>query len=236
MIERMDQLSQDIQLLSSSLVARDQVERYRTRVEELSNLSQGLMVPTKLVELFRQKSMKFLVPGTEAQELRTLLDELIAMYEADHQSILSPDRTWRYSTRNRLGELAQQINENLSVAWRVYLEQLRPTVDQVPLHLLQNAPAYASRAGEIRELLSQFERLAQRLPVNLEEIERPERLAERLRSLTQDIPAEIPPSVRELFESINTGTANAAQLTDEVIQWLRVNNLLATLHISWRRI
>ena len=97
MIERMDQLSQDIQLLSNTQVAQGQVERYRTRAEELSNLSQGLMVPTRLVELFRRKTMNFLVPGTEARELRTLIDELIARYEADHESILHPDRTWRYS-------------------------------------------------------------------------------------------------------------------------------------------
>ena len=131
--------------------------------------------------------------------------------------------------------MAQQINDNLSNAWRAYLEQLRPKVDQVPLHLLQNTPAYAIKAGEIQELLSQFERLAQRLPVSLEEIERPEHLAERLLFVTQDIPSEIPPSVRELFESINQGTANADQLTEDIIQWLRANNLLATLRISWRQ-
>ena len=235
LIERMDQLFENIQLLANSRVTQDQAQGFRTRAEELSALATTVMVPVKRAELLRQQPIDFQVPRTEARELKVVIDEMRASYEANPSSILNPDTTWRYSTRNRLQKLAEQINDNLTLAWREYIERTRPDVDQAPLHVLQNAPAYAAQAGRIRSLLSQFEELAKRLPVSSEEIGQPGQLAGELRRVTQDIPSEIPRPVRELFESINQRTANAAQLTEEVVQWLRVNNLLETLRISWRQ-
>ena len=233
--QRIEKLSEDIQLLGSARVTQDQAEGFRTRDQELSELANMLMVPSKRLELFRQKPLNVLVPLREVTTLKLVIEELLSNYEEDPQSILNPDPAWRHRTKIQLENLAERINTSLMSAWREHIDETRPNVDQVPLHALQKSPAYAKKADQIRELLHRFEHLAQHLPVKVEDIEGPIELANQLRILTQDIPSDMPPSVRAFFESINQGTANADQLTEDVIQWLRANNLLATLRISWRQ-
>lgn len=234
MIERIDQLFLDLKFLSDSQASQAHVDGFRTRSEEFTNLSSEMMVPAKLVELFDQRGLNPNVPHIEARELGQFVDKLIAKHDAEPSSILQSDPNWKHSTKRRIQNLAKQINTGLMKTWRGHIERVIPDVNKGTLYLLYNLPAYEEKASQVRALLSQVKELSQHLPRSLEEIEQPELLANEVRLIEQDIPADIPDQVRALFITIDEGTANATQLSEDIIEWLRDNNLLKGLRISWR--
>ena len=237
LIERMHELSVQIRLLADSQVTEGEAKRFATRADEFSDPSNAISIPARRFGLLMAKGVQmetsFLEVRVEARGLKRTIDNIAAKYDTDRRSILAPDTNWRLSTRSQLTRLAEHVNEHLLAAWRKYVLQLKPNVDQGLLRVLRSSPAYATHANYVEQLNTELYRLAERLPESQEEVDSPERLAEDLRRTLEDLPTDIPQPVRELFMAINQGTATAADLTDEAVEWLREKQLLHTLHVSW---
>ncbi len=233
LIERIRELSGQIRSLADSQVTEDEAKGFATRTEELSEPSNAIAVPAQRFELFTDKGIPIGKSFPEACRLKRTIDELAAKYDADPRSILAPDSNWRLATRNQLARLAERINPSLSEGWRSHVLSLKPVVDQGLLRVLRSSPAHAAHANRVEELNTEFNRLAERLPVTQEEVDRPERLSKELHRVLEDLPTDIPQPVRELFLAINQSTATAAHLTNEAVKWLREKELLHTLRISW---
>ena len=234
LIERIQQLSEKINLLSNSQVTEDEATAFRTRAEELSQLSNNILVPAKLVELFRARGIMVETPVTQSRQLKDTIDEKATQYHANPRSILTSDVNWRHVTRPRVAQLTERVDEELSVAWRNHVSKIKPTIDQGLMIVLRSSPAYAAHADQVHALSSGLDQLANRLPRNLEDINRPEALATALIRATENLPTDIPEPVRELFVAINRRTATAGHLTDEAIAWLREREMLDTIAVSWR--
>jgi len=234
LVERIQELSNRIRSLADSQVTEDEAKGFATRRQELTDLFDAIRVPARRVELLRSKGIHIETPSAEATALKRRIDELAARYESDPLSILEPDANWRYGTRNQLSKLATNVVPGLSDGWRSYVLKLKPIVDQGLLRVLESTPAHAAHANMVEDLDDELGRLADSLPTTQEEIDRPQQLSERLNRLLEDLPTDIPQPVRELFNAINQGTATAAQLTEEAVNWLRDSGLLDTLEVSWR--
>ena len=230
----MDQLTLEMQSLSNSQLQQAQVEKFNTRATELRDVAQLMMICAARAASFRGQGIEIQERFAEADALKSPIVEIAAEFAQDPLSILEPDPNWHHSTQPGLRKLSNQVNVDLRVAWQKFVRQQRPNVDQLPLDVLQNLPAFSRRSSQIRDLISQFDGLAQILPSNEEDFHRPVRLANQINRIIQDIPLGFPQPVRELLEAIHSGTANAEHLTEPVIEWLRDNNILADLRISWR--
>ena len=234
LFERVKNLSQQIQQLANSQVTEDESIGFRTRAEELSNPSAAIAVPTRRLELFRTKGIQVELSVQKARALKSTIDEMARQYDTEPRSILTPDANWRLITRTGLNQLAGLINEELSVGWRSYLSGIKPTIDQGLLIVLQSSPSYVNHANRVSELSSAFDTLANRLPTNQEEIDRPRELAAALRDAIENLPLDIPEPVRQLFVAISRRSATAGHLTDEALDWLRERDMLDTIVVSWR--
>ena len=234
LIDRMDQLAGDMSLLSNSHLRQEQVTGFQTRATELRELARMLMVCAERAATFRSRGIGMPAHFPGASALKSSVDGIAAQFTEDPESILEPDRDWHHRTQPGLRKLHSDVSADLRVAWQKYVRQARPNVDQLPLEVLQNLPAFAGRSAHIKRLIAEFDGLAQTLPSNDEEFDRPVTLARKIDRVIEDIPLGFPQPVRELLEVIHSGTANAEHLTEEVIQWLRDNNILADLRVSWR--
>ena len=232
--DRMDQLAGDMRLLSNSHLQQEQVEGFRTRATELRDLARTLMVCAERAAAFRSRGIGMPARFPEANALKSPVDGIAARFAEDPESILEPDRDWLHRTQPGLRKLSSDVSADLRVAWQRYVRQARPNVDQLPLEVLQNLPAFAGRSAHIKRLIAEFDGLARTLPSNDQEFDRPVTLAREIDGVIQNIPLGFPQPVRELLEAIHSGTANAEHLTEPVIEWLRDNNILADLRISWR--
>ena len=147
--------------------------------------------------------------------MRLNLEEMQQEYAADRKSIITPKPEWRHETRDRLVAVARTSNQRLQASWDKHVDDAKPPINSGLLLMLSRSPAYQARLRTVTEQIEEFDRLRGRLPSNIDEAKRPAILAERLRSLLNQLPDDIPEPVRELFQSINSGSATAAHLTDD---------------------
>ena len=234
LLNRVREISKSIKDLEGLKATEGEAIGFRTRAEELSHLAAQIRVPASRIGLFRQNGIAVVTSEFHASQLRLRLEAMLQDYVADRKSILEPSPDWRYATRNELESIAKSGNQQLLLTWNNHVVGLKPPINDGLLRLLARSRAYQTQSRRIDELVTELDRLSNQLPSTIEELERPAKLAEELQSLRRELPDDIPPPVRLLFQSINEETATAVHLTEEAMQWLRENEMLPDLRLSWR--
>ena len=234
LISRVREISKRIRDLEGLRATEDEANQFKTRADELSTLSGQVQLPASRIELFRRKGIAVETSKSHAHQLKLELEAMRQAYAADRKSIIAASSEWRFSTKRGLEGIARSSSQQLLGAWKSHLAEERPATDNGLLRLLSKSTAFQAQSRRIADLTAEFDRLANRLPSNLEELERPTRLAEELQALTRDIPDDIPEPVRRLFQFMEQGNATAEQLTGDAMQWLLDNKMLADVRVSWR--
>ena len=213
----------------------EEAKQFETRADELSDLAGMIQPLATLIGIFHGKGIAVETPKAHPRQLRLKLEAMQKAYAADRKSIFGPSSEWRFTTKPRLERTARSSGQQLLEAWKAHLAEIRPAFDTGLLRLLSRSEEFQVRSRKMSELLAEFDLLASRLPSSMEELERPFRLAEELRVLTMELPGDIPEPVRRLFQSMEEGSATAAQLTGDTMQWLIENRMLSDVRVSWRR-
>lgn len=235
LIDRVREISSSIKGLDGLKATEEEANQFRTRADELSHLA-GMVQPLATqIEIFRGKGIAVETPKAHAHQLRLKLEAMQQAYAADRKSILGPSNEWRFTTRPGLEGIARSSNQQLLEAWKTHLAEKRPASDTGLLRLLSRSEAFQARSRKISDLLAEFDNLASSLPSSMAELERPSRMAEELSVLTMKLPSDIPEPVRRFFQSVEEGSATAAQLNGDTMQWLIENQMLSDLQVSWRR-
>ena len=234
MIDRIRAISQSIRDLEGLKATETEATGFRTRADELSQLADGIRVPAERTKLFRQNGIGVQGPEFQARQLRLKLEEMLQRYGADRKSILESDADWRHKTKNGLESIATEVHRELRTAWIRYITNLKPSVNPGLLRLFARSRAYQAQSRRINELFAELDRLMNRLPSSQRDLESPVLLADEARRLAEELPHDIPEPIRQLFQSINADTATAGHLTAEAMQWLKENEMLSDLRVSWR--
>ena len=235
LISRVQEISRNIGDLEGLKATEEEAKQFETRADELSGLAGKVQPSATLIGMFRGRGIAVVTPEAQAYQLRLKLEAMQQAYAADRKSILGPSKEWRFNTKPGLEQTAKISFQKLQEAWRAHLAEMRPDSDTGLLRLLSRSKAFQTRSRKISELLSEFDIRAIQLPSNMEELERPTKLAEELGLLTMELPGDIPVPVRRLFQSMEEGSATATQLTEDTMQWLLENKMLSDVQVSWRR-
>lgn len=233
-VERIRGLSNQITSLAGSQATEQEAEAFETRAQELSDAANLVNVPARRIELFTAKGITIKPLAAESAKLKRAVEDIATKYGTEPANLLIADPRWRFVTKSQFAELSKLATDHLQEAWQTFVLTKRPTIDQGRINIWKIFPAYQERAHLVEERLTEFDNITQHLPTSREDLERPEQLAAELDETLRDLPTEIPEPVRELFQAIDQGTATAIHLTDEALKWLRENDLLQTLRITWR--
>ena len=234
LVDRIRVISQSIRDLEGLQATETEATGFRTRADELSQLADSIQVQAVRAEQFCQNGIDFEAPEFQARQLRLKLEGMLQGYVADRKSILEPSNEWKYQTKTGLDSIASKTNQELRKAWIRYVTGLKPSVNPGLLRLFARSRAYQAQSQRINELLAELDSLMNRLPATQAELKNPALLADEARRLAEELPTDIPEPVRQLFQSINAETATVGQLTDEAMQWLKENEMLSDLRVSWR--
>jgi len=234
LVERVQELSNQITSLAGSQATEQEARAFETRAQELSEAANLVYVPARRIELFTVKGITIKPLAAKSAILKRAVNDMAAKYVTEPANLLRTDPQWRLVTKSQFAELSQLATDNLREAWQTFVSAKRPAIDQSRRNIWKIFPAYQERARLVEERLADFDYIAQHLPTSREDIDRPEQLAAELDETLRALPTELPEPVRELFQAIDQGTATVAHLTDEAIKWLRENDLLQTLRITWR--
>jgi uncharacterized protein involved in exopolysaccharide biosynthesis len=233
-IEQTRELSNQITSLAGSQITEQEARAFETRAQELSEAASLIDVPARLTEFFRAKGITVNPLTAESNTLKRAINDMAAKYITEPSNLLKADPQWRLVTRSRFAELSGIAMDHLREAWQAFVLDNRPAIDQGLRNIWEIFPAYREQALLVEERLAEFDNISQHLPTSREDLDRPEQLAAELDEIVRNLPTELPEPVRELFQAISEGTATAVHLTDGALKWLRENDLLQTLRITWR--
>ena len=234
LIDRIRAISHNIKDLEGLQATETEATGFRTRADDLSQFADTIQATAERTELFRQNGIHVEAPEFQTSQLRQKLDEMLRGYVEDRKSILESSNEWRYDTKTGLDSVTSKTNQELQMAWIRYVSNLKPSVNPGLLRLFSRSRVYQAQSQRIDDLLGELDNLKNRLPSSQRELESPALLAEEARHLAEELPHDIPEPVRCLFQSINEQTATAGHLTDEAMQWLKENEMLSDLRVSWR--
>jgi len=233
-VERIRELSNQITSLAGSQTTEQEAKAFETRAQELSAAAILVYAPARRIELFTAKGIMIKPLAAESAMLKRAVNDMVANYVAEPADLLKANPRWRLVTKSQFDELSKLATDHLREAWQAFVSAKRPPIDQGLRNIWKIFPAYREQAFLVEERLAEFDNIAQHLPTSREDLDRPEQLIAELDEIVRDLPTEFPEPVRELFQAISEGTATAVHLTDEALKWLRENNLLQTLCITWR--
>ena len=234
LIDRVRAISQSIRDLEGLQATETEAVGFRTRADDLSLFADKIQVPAERTKLFRQNGIGVQAPESQVRQLRLKLEEMLQGYVADRKTILEPSSEWKFETKNGLDSIASKTNQELRTAWTRYVTNLRPSVNPGLLLLFARSRAYQAQSQRIDVLFAELDSLINRLPSSQRDLESPASLAHEARRLAEELPRDIPEPVRQLFQSIDSGSATASHLTAEAMQWLKDNEMLSDLRVSWR--
>ncbi len=208
----------------------NQLEGFKTRQQQIEEAVLKLLPFTNTLRVFRQKNI---IDCDIRQKVEPLLHSVNLRLEKFKES---PE--WIVDSHNFNGNILErsikgitnELDEQLTQAWKNYLVQKMPSTNQEMLNVLVKIEAFRPTVQIIRDLSDRLQR--QKLPQTSEEFEYIEQLINQLRErwhcLSSD---EVPETVLNFLKAAVDLGAPLDLLTPEVREWLDSHDISDSLRV-----
>ena len=228
MASRVDRIRE----LRRHLAASREAGGEKQNMEHLQNLTERLRGPVEGLENWstRCRLLEVEIPQWNRENV---LENLAKMRR---ELIETPDRVGQGKVFNQfresVGSLNTKLRESADTAWGERKNEAEASVPDAMLAFWEAVPELSADAAAVRKAVSQI-REQRQLPQGTEQLEdflkACETIRERLVKLNQ---FEAPASVRAFLNAVRSSNgAPWALLTDEVLGWLKENQMLEQLRI-----
>ena len=189
----------------------------------------------KLVAVLRILHRRRMLPAGQSPvppKLRSLFDSLESLRD---KLLNKPDRVMQHNTwancNNNLHGSATSLEANLKAIWSEYITLLTPKIDHLKPFL--NLSRCAAEIRKISGLQSELKELEDSLPIEEETVRKAEEKSREIHERVAKLDfGDVPLEVKRFIERVNSlGGATLADLTEEVLVWLREKNLLESFRI-----
>ena len=208
----------------------NQLDSFKTRQQQIERAVSDILPFANTLRVFRQKNI---IDCDVIQKVEQFLHFVKLRLEKFKES---PE--WIIDSQNFNGNILErsikgitnELDEQLTQAWKNYLAQKMPSTNQEMLNLLGKIDEFKPTVQGIRYLNDQIQR--QKLPQTYEEFEKTELLIDRLKEHWHNLSSdEVPETVlRFLKDAVNFG-APLNLLTTEVRDWLDCHGISDSLRI-----
>ena len=207
-----------------------QLDSFKTRQQQIEKAVSDIIPFANTLRVFRQKNI---IDCDLVQKVEKFLYSVKLILEKFKES-----SEWIIDRRNFDGNILErsikgitnELDEQLTQAWKNYLAEKMPSTNQEMLNLLVKIDEFKPTVQGIRYLNDQIQR--QKLPQTFEEFEKTELLIDRLREHWHNLSSdEVPETVlRFLKDAVDFG-APLNLLTTEVRDWLDCHGISDNLRI-----
>lgn len=208
----------------------DQLEGFTSRQAEITKAIQEINPLIIAVRAFKQRGITNFDVNQEVQKL------LSSITLAEDNFRNNPE--WITDNKNfngkilikEIGNLKNRLQQNLTQAWKSYLNQHLPSTNKEMLEIFAGLVTLRPTIERIYTLQRQIQSIE--FPKNSEEFDRIDNLIDELRqslaSLSSD---QIPENVQDFLKTAATQGATIDLLTPEVKEWLIQHRLINSLRI-----
>ncbi|MDL2343414.1 hypothetical protein QOL99_04525 [Deinococcus sp. MIMF12] len=207
----------------------EQLTTRKTRLRDaVKALNAGLQTWHLLVQAgIVQSEQPRSLPGTLKQ-----LDKVRNLARQNHLSLLDNDV---HVALKNLKNLTDEVALDGQRLWQEHLDALKPPVPDALLDVLERHPEWTGRIRQWRTLNKEHARMRAPQPVTPTLIAQAQTLAEQYASLRRAmVELDLPAAVLEFFECTGDGRATLADLTPDILEWLRLHKLLSAFSVRLR--
>ena len=226
-----DMAKSSLERLNKVREARDGVDEAHALQglhEKLLQLAAPLLQHALNAKLLASEGLN-LSPVNEVGKSIDIVKKVSEVFEQDLKSTtLKQGTRWTQLSKSLLN-LETIVSQSQVNDWKIFFENKffgggSPTQKE---GTLPKTPANENALTEYKSLYQKFNGYRTNIPRNVEEFTNLRELSYKLSQIQFQVGDDVPDAVQKFFAACNTG-ASLELLTNEVIEWLRNNNLLGS--------
>ncbi len=212
---------------------KDETETVKQLNERRTRLREAVIALNTVLKTWHLLTQAGIVRSEQPKSLTgTLkqLDKVRFLARQDHLSLLNNDV---HVALKNLKNLTEDLALDSQRLWQEHLDRLKPPVPDALLTVLERHPEWTGRIKQWRALNKDHARLRAPQPVTAALVAQAQTLGAQYVGLRQAIvELDLPAPVLEFFERTGDGRATLADLTADVLEWLRAHGLLPAFSVQ----
>lgn len=211
---------------------------YRNRANQLSTPAVKAAALASLTQEFAANGIKVAYQSESTAALGRMAEERLAQFREDPATLLLPDPTYQNQFLPAVAKALQLWEERLLLGWRERIATATIQLPQDVLAALEVVPDYARAVRDLRGEQRTIQQLGQALPAKgtvSAALVTLTRSAEVVDLTWQRISGrDMPDYVLKFIREAGGAGASMAEISTELLDWLRTRNLLASFMIRPR--
>ena len=231
-IERARELCRKIPELKKLQDEKHKLDQYAAYREKLKNVAAVLAGLADIAGELRKRGAEVTGFKASVHGMRSETRRVTAAFGGDKSSIIAPltiPTFWQ-----PLEGMPKKIRAVLEKEWEKYVDSKIPSSQTDILETLSKVQGFAPQAVLVRRICSDMHSLGERLP-QVDDFQRLDALADQVKQAWRDLHGEgLPPMVLEFLKKAHTSGFSLLHLDNEVLDWLKRQNLLGQYTIRGR--
>jgi len=228
-IERSRQL---IKLLDQKRMLNDNLKKvagFKTRRDEIKNLISRLEPLVKTSSAFRNNGIGQVDVRGQVRAFEEIVLEVISTVKLSPKAILEAKSIIKLKDGGN--NFTNDLEVKLKTLWINYTRTLLPDINNDLLDVLDRLPSFSKSVMQIRQISAEIVEFKDNLPLSEKQIDKFNKLADRMKSVWDGIEAVSPDILNFLQNAVSSSGAPIDLLTDEVKEWLDKNKIKTSFKI-----
>ncbi|SEH06419.1 hypothetical protein [Candidatus Venteria ishoeyi] len=231
LLSKAESLRKEIQQLRALQENAQYVERFETRLENLSPV-QKLQNLVLIYQTLKAKGVGISFDTNFATAIQIQLRKIKKRYQADPGMILATNKTLGNNFWTPLQQLPKKLQAALEKDWNSYVTSILPQFDTEILSVLAQIPDLQQQVVDIQRYYQEAEALSKQLPVDDSAFQHLDALVSLLTTKWKNLKGGgIPADILHFLKECAGSGANIEAMTPEILAWLKERGLLHSFKI-----
>jgi len=224
LLKKTEQLIEDLNIFKSLQVSSNESKDYIKRNDDLKIIVVYVEKLSEIVSLFRKQGFIIEIDSIINYPLE-LFKTLYKNWETDKTNIIQKNDFFR---RVQWSTIETEIKSTLLKQWEDYIDSNKPSVNRETLNAFEQIPDFANIVSSIKEKLELLDEYKNSLPSGDNNFQLVISSSLEMKFLMEQLDSkDIPDSVSSFLKKAGTiGGIDLSEITTEIFEWLRENNLL----------
>lgn len=233
LLEQTEQLIQALNSFKTLQDSSNESQKYVGRKLELEAVSSYLESMSSVVLLFKREG--FSVDIDDIVNYPTeLFIKLYNNWIEDKKTIINQNDFFR---RIDLKKIELEIRDRLQKQWQNFIEEKKPSINIDQLNILEKIPDLTNVISNLKEKLEQLGDYKKDLPKKENDFQFIISTSSEMSLLLEQLSSKgVPDSVSNFLRKAGTYDGiDLAEITTEILDWLKENNLIHLCHVKFRK-
>jgi hypothetical protein len=230
-VAQLDSLTGKIRELDDLKKHQQESEVFHTRAQQIKNALGPLQSYLMVLQEFERRKIAVQLDRQMIRRLYRQTQAIRQQYQTSRASIIEGDAQF-WTPLKRFAET--DLRQALMNAWATHIDGSLAAIPRPLLDLLKQIGSYHMVIAALDECITAMNQLKSKLPQGEDDFARLESLTAQIHDVMGRLPLnDFSPEVQQFLQAVIAGTASFAQLTDDVLDWIRAHHIEESLHVTF---